>query len=144
MMLKTWIGSFAVIASMAGCAGFGPSAQQQAVRIENTPGVGVIYLVRTKPDLSYVPATFTLDDRLVGTSYAGTYYRLEVPAGRHRLSGYGGDTGGITLDVQPDRVYFVQQSVAGSWRSPSSLSSFFTQVDEQRGRTLLARTLYAG
>ena len=144
-MLKTWMGILAAGAFLAGCAGFGPSPQDaQAVRIENTPGVAVIYLVRTNPDLSYVPATVTLDDRLVGTTYAGTHYRLEVPAGRHRLSGYGRDNGGITLDVQADRVYFVHQTVAGTWRSPSSLSSFFRLVDEQRGRALIARAPEAG
>jgi hypothetical protein len=144
-MLKRSIGILAVIALLAGCAGLDTSAQsRQALRIESTPGMAVIYLVRPKPDLSYVPSTVTLDDRLVGTTYAGTYYRLEVPAGRHRLSGYGGDNNGLTLDVQAGQIYYVYQTVAGGWRSPSSLSSFFKLVDERQGRALLARAPYAG
>ena len=143
-MTKLRVGILALSALVAGCAGYGSQQSAQAVRIEATPGMGVIYVVRTKPDLSYVPSQVTLDERLIGTTYAGTYYRVEVPAGRHRLSGYGRDNNAITLDVHADRVYFVHQTVAGSWRSPSSLSSFFKQVDEQRGRALLARTLYAG
>ena len=143
-MTKIRVAMLTLVAFVAGCAGYSPQQASQAVRVEATPGVGVIYLVRTKPDLSYVPSQVTLDDRLIGTTYAGTYYRVEVPAGRHRLSGYGRDNSGLTLDVQAGQVYFVHQTVAGSWRSPSSLSSFFKQVDEPRGRALLARTLYEG
>lgn len=138
-MLKTWFGLLAFLMVLAGCASPGPSDRdRQAVRIEGTPGMAVIYLVRSNPDLSYVPATVTLDDRVLGTTHAGTYFRVEVPAGRHRLSGFGGDSGGITLNVQAGQIYFVHQTVAGTWRSPSALSSFYRVIDEQRARSMMA------
>ena len=143
-MFKSLTAALVVIVSLAACA-LAPTAQQtQAVRIEGTPGVGVVYLVRSNPDLSYLPATVTLDGRLIGTTYAGTYIRLEIPAGRHRLSGYGVDSGAISLEVQPDRVYFVHQTVAGSWRSPSSMTSFFRLIDEQRARGMMVGATAAG
>jgi len=143
-MFKGLIAVLIVIVSLAACA-IGPTAQQtQAVPIKGTPGVAVVYLVRSNPDLSYLPATVTLDGQLVATTYAGTYLRMEVPAGRHRLSGYAVDSGAINLDVQADRVYFVHQTVAGSWRSPSSMTSFFRLVDEQRARTMMVGATPAG
>jgi hypothetical protein len=143
-MYKSLIAVLVVVVSLAACA-VGPTTQQtQAVPIKGTPGVAVVYLVRSNPDLSYLPATVTLDGQLVATTYAGTYLRMEVPAGRHRLSGYGIDSGAINLDVQGDRVYFVHQTVAGSWRSPSSMMSFFRLVDEQRARAMMVGATPAG
>lgn len=136
-MFKRLSAILLVVLSLGACA-VSPTAQQtQAVRIQGTPGVAVVYLVRSNPDLSYLPASVSVDGRLIGTTYAGTYLRMEVPAGRHRLTGYGVDSGVIDLDVQSDRVYFVHQTVAGSWRSPSSMTSFFRLVDEQRARAMM-------
>ena len=136
-MLKTWLGILAVVALTSGCAPLS-RGDPQAVRIEGTPGMSVIYVVRTRPDVSYVPAQISINDQLVGTTYAGTYYRIEVPAGRQRIAGYGVDGGTITLDTQVDRVYFVQQTVAGHVRSPTSLSSFYQVIDETRARAAMA------
>jgi hypothetical protein len=144
-MLKNLIGVMGLVAALAGCASMGPSAQEtQAVRIEGTPGMAVIYVIRTNPDLSYVPAQIAIDDRLLGTTHAGTYYRIEVPAGRHRITGYGVDGGNITIDAQADRVYFVHQTVAGNWRSPTSLSSFYRLIDESRARAAMVGASRAG
>jgi hypothetical protein len=99
----------------------------------------VIYVVRTRPDASYLTAPITLDGDPIGATFSGTYMRLEVPAGQHRLSGAFQDIGAITLNVQADRVYFVQHTVIGSWRSPNPMSSFLL-LDEPRGRAALART----
>ena len=137
--MKTWKAIVAVLALLAGCASMGPSAQEaQAVRIEGTPGMAVIYLVRTDPDVSYLTAPVVLDDRMIGSTHAGTYYRLEVPAGRHVLSGYAQDAGSLALDLQANRIYFVQHTVSGSWRATSP-HSFFRVIDETRGRAAMAR-----
>ena len=135
-MLRIWTGILALVALLSACA---PLAvrETQAVRIEGTPGMAVIYLVRTSPDISYLTATVVLDDRLVGPTYAGTYYRLEVPGGRHRLSGFAQDSGALNVDVQADRIYFIQHSVTGSWRSTNPFS-FFKLIDETRGRAAMA------
>jgi hypothetical protein len=137
-MSKTWIRVFSVLALLSGCAQLGPTpAPQQAVRIENTPGMAVVYLVRTRPDISYLTAPIVVDEKYIGPTYAGTYMRLELPAGRHVISGYAADNGAITLNVQADRVYFVQHSVSGSWRATSP-HSFFTVIDEPRARAAMA------
>ena len=137
-MLKTVTHLIALLALLAGCASFEPSAREtQAVNIQSTPGMAVIYIMRSNPDLSYVPAQIALDGDLLGTTHAGTYFRVEVPAGRHRISGYGVDGGTIAFDTQAGRVYFVQQHVAGSWRSPTSLSSAYRLIDEAKARAVM-------
>jgi hypothetical protein len=137
-MFKTWVRLVSVLALVSGCAQLGPSpAATQAVRIENTPGMAVVYLVRTRPDISYLTAPIVVDDRYVGPTYAGTYMRLEMSPGRHVISGYAQDNGAIALNVQADRVYFVQHSVGGSWRAVNP-HSFFTVIDEPRARAAMA------
>jgi hypothetical protein len=142
-MLKTLIGIITVVAALAGCTSManGPGTGT-APAIQATPGKAVIYLVRTRPDTSNLTGALTLDDRMIGSTYAGTYLRLEVTPGRHRIAGYGQDTGAITLDTQADRIYFVQHSVAGSWRAQSP-HSFFTIIDESRARAGMAGAVNA-
>ena len=134
-MLKTWIGIVLALVTLAACA---PMAPQVTPTVQGAPGKAVIYVVRTRPDASYLTAPITLDGEQLGATFAGTYMRLEVAPGAHRLAGYGADMGSITLNVAGDRVYFVQHSVAGSWRSPQPMS-FFTVLDDTRGRAALAR-----
>ena len=99
--------------------------------------MAVVYIVRANPDLSYLTTPVVVGDRLIGSTHAGTYYRVELPAGRHRLSGYAHDNGALDLNVQADRVYFVQHTVSGSWRATSP-HSFFRQIDEARARAAMA------
>ena len=134
-MLKTWIGIVLAFASLAACA---PMAPAPAPTVQGAPGKAVIYVVRTVPDASYLTAPITLDGQPLGATFAGTHMRLEVAPGQHRLAGYGPDMGSITVNVAGDRVYFVQHSVAGSWRSPQPMS-FFTLLDDSRGRAARAR-----
>lgn len=141
-MLKKWIGILTLLA-LTGCAPLAPAPDAQAVRIEGTPGMAVIYLVRTRPDVSYLTAPVLIGDRMLGATYAGTYIRIEVPAGRHRLSGYASDNGALTVDVERDRIYFVQHSVSGSWRATNP-HSFFRVMDEARGRAAMVGASKAG
>jgi hypothetical protein len=140
-MLKALIGIFAAV-MLAGCAPMSTAPQYSGPTIQGTPGKAVVYLVRTRPDLSYLTATVKVDDEIIGATYAGTYFRLELAPGRHRLSGYAQDNGALTLDVQADRIYFVQHTVSGSWRATSP-HSFFRVIDEARGRAALAGAMHA-
>jgi hypothetical protein len=143
-MLRIWIGIVASVAMLGACAPLSPSVQSTAApRIEGTPGKAVIYIVRTRPDLSYLTAPLALDDQMIGATNAGTYFRLEVAPGHHRIAGYAQDSGAINLDVQANRVYFVQHTVAGSWRATSP-NSFFHVIDESRARAAMAGAVRAG
>ena len=118
-MLKTLMSvTVLALALLTGCTSMSTLPPDgSSPRVEGTPGKAVVYVVRTRPDVSYLAAPILMDDHMIGATYAGTYYRLELPAGRHQLRGYGQDPGTLTLDLQADRVYFIQHTVAGSWRA---------------------------
>ena len=123
---------------LAGCAPLPPSPQDiEAKRFEGVPGKAVIYLVREWPDISREAATVMLDDQMMGSSYPGTYFRWVVEPGRHQIRGYAGDPGSITLDVGPDRIYFVQQSYTPGFFGFGQ--SFFRPVPEPYGRGAVLR-----
>src|SRR5687768_5126636 len=137
-MFKTWIGVVLALSALAGCAPMATTPGYSAApAVQGAPGKAVIYLVRTRPDTSYLTAPLTLDGQPIGATFAGTHMRLEVAPGQHRIAGYASDMGAITLNVAADRVYFVQHSVSGSWRATSP-SSFFTVLDDARGRAALS------
>ena len=128
---------------LAGCAPLPPSPQDIAAkRFEQVPGKAVIYLVRDYPDVSREVATVMLDDQMMGSTYPGTYFRWVVEPGRHEVRGYAGDAGAITLDVAPDRMYFIQQSV--SRFLTGFAQSFFRLVPEPYGRAVVLRSELVG
>jgi len=130
---------FIVLLALAGCQQLPPTpADLQARRFETAPGMSVIYIVRDKPDHNTVPATISLDGRMSITTYEGTYYRWEVPAGEHHIAGMFADVGRITLQTQPDRVYYVQQ-----WTKPFQqyASTYYEPVEEQQARAVISRSV---
>ncbi len=122
--------------ALAGCAQLPPSPQEiQAKQFRNLPDKSVIYVVRSHPDLRDLPAPLVLDDSGGVTTYPGTFFRWEVDPGKHRIAGLAGDSGQITLNTAPGRVYYVRQMVTG-WRSASSSLQL---VNEQHGRAVAMR-----
>jgi hypothetical protein len=121
---------------MAGCAAQLPPMPEDATakRFEPLPDRAVIYLVRHQLDRDYV-AQIVLDDQMIGSTYRGTYMRIELPAGPHQLRGYAGDSGSIKLDTEPGQLYFVEQTTYGYRGSLSG--SDFQRIDQARGRTLV-------
>jgi len=122
--------------AVASCAQLPPSPQEiQAKQFESLPDKSVIYVVRSHPDLIDLPAPLVLDDSGGLTTYPGTFTRWEVAPGKHRIAGLAGDSGHITLNTEPGRVYYVRQTVSG-WRSPSSILQL---INEQHGRAVALR-----
>jgi hypothetical protein len=126
------------------CAPLPPTPEDLAAKkFEPSPGQAVIYLVRESPDLSYLTAPVVLNDDFIGSTQAGTYFRLEVPPGRHQIRGYGADSGTIRIDTQAGRIYFVRQRVGGSFRVTNP-TSFFSLIGEDEGRAAVMRSVRAG
>jgi hypothetical protein len=127
---------------LSACAPLPPSpADLEAKRFDHVPGQGVIYVVRDYPDFSREVSTIMLDDQMMGSTYPGTYFRWVVAPGRHQIRGYAGDNGSITIDVAPDRMYFVQQSVS---RFFGFAQSMFRVIPEPYGRAAVARAELVG
>jgi hypothetical protein len=105
-----------------------------AKRFEPVPDRAVIYLVRHPLD-SIMPAPILLDDEMIGSTYKGTYIRMVVPGGMHRIAGMAGDSGSIRLQTERGQIYFVNQQ---TWEARKSLvGSAFQLVDAQYGRSLV-------
>jgi hypothetical protein len=139
-MQRFWAITAALVCALAACVQLQPTPEDlQARRFDPTPGKAVIYLVRTNPDIGDAASTLWLDDRLIGTTYQGSYVRMEVNPGSHRIRGYAPDTGAITLDVAADRMYFVRQTVVGGAHATNPQSSFIT-VDERWARSVIAQS----
>jgi len=128
-----------LVLGLAGCAHtpLPPTPQEiQAKRFEPVASQSVIYIVRDYPDFNDSPATLTLDNAASITLYPGTFYRWEVPAGKHRVAGFAGDNGAIHLDTAPGRVYYVQHRLSVAGFFPMSL---FQVVGEGQGRAVAMR-----
>lgn len=139
-MLMTRMAILAVVLSLAACAAPKLEGDPQSVRVEPpAAGMSVIYLIRSAKDWGTNATWVFIDDRLVGTTAAGVYYRIEVRPGRHRLSGYAFDQGNLTVDTQAGGVYFVEQHVLGWYnRAQVFSSSQFEPVDDARAREVIA------
>lgn len=111
-------------------------ADVEARKFEPVPGKAVIYLVRDTADFSDAQTQIQVGDKQIYTN-PGTYYRWVVPAGKHSIRGFGADSGAITVQVEPGRTYFIQQSVMGT-RVPSSS---FQTVSEAAGRAVVQRSV---
>ena len=139
-MLRSLLAAAAIL--LAGCAQLPPTPQDmQARKFETLPDKSVIYLVRDVPDFNDGPATIWLGDDSTITTYPGTYYRWEVASGTHRIAGFAGDSGSITLRTEPGRIYYVQQRVTPFTLSrPQQPQSHFYVVTEASGRVLVLRS----
>src|SRR5262245_39148049 len=114
---------------LAGCTQLPLTPQDlQARKFEAMPGMAVIYLVRDYPDFTELQTMVHLGDEVTLKTYAGTYYRWEVPPGEHRIQAAGSDAGAIRFQTVPGAIYFVQQRVTPSLFG--STSSFFQLVPE--------------
>jgi hypothetical protein len=137
-MCRLLMVALAMALTLSGCQQLQPSPEDlQAKKFEAVPDKAVIYLVRDAMDLSDVQSQIRVGDKLLLKTYPGTYYRWEVPAGMHTITGYGGDIGTITVQVERGRIYFVQQRVVGM-RVPSSR---FELVSEPQGRAAVMRSV---
>lgn len=113
------------------------AADLQAKRFETLPDKGVIYLFRDYPDFIDDGATVTVDGIMQGTTYPGTYLRLELDPGRHRIAGFAGDAGRIDVDIGPGEMWFLQQVVVQPFIGPAL--SHFRVVDPNYGRQAVLR-----
>ena len=123
---------------LAGCAPLPLTPEDlEARKFETVPGKAVIYVVRDTLDYSDVQAQIRIGENLLLKTYPGTYYRWELPAGRHTIAGYGEDSGTITVVAEQGRIYFVQQRVTHL----RVTNSIFALVGEAQGRTAVLRSV---
>jgi hypothetical protein len=133
----TTFGAIALLLVIASCATRVPDpAELQAKRFETIPDKSAVYLYRDRPDFSSAPASLTLDGQPLGSVYAGTFFRLELAPGRHRIAGYAGDSGVFEFSAEAGKLYFVRQIVS---RFLGFDQSLFYVVSAEQGRNAVLR-----
>jgi len=124
----------ALLAMFAGCAQLPPPPEDAAAkRFEPVKDKAVVYLARSALDPRFV-APVALNDDMIGSTYHGTYMRLELPPGKYRLRGMGGDSGSIALATEAGKIYYVQHTAHGYRHF---VSATFDQVIPDYGRSLV-------
>ena len=127
---------------LAGCVPLPPMPQDlEARQFPAPPDKAVVYLVRDYSDVRHLPATIWLGESITITTYPGTYYRWEVEPGRHRIAGFGVDSGYITLEVDAGKIYFVQQHLTPWMRYAMST---FQSIPEPHARSIIMRSVMIG
>lgn len=134
---------FGLFIWLAACSQLPPSPQDlQAKRFEPVPDKAVVYVFRQEPDFTRDGAPVTVDGLMQGTTYPGTYLRLELAPGSHRIAGFASDAGMIDLHLAAGEIRFVQQSVMRGFIGPAR--SQFRLVDPYHGRQAVLRSVLAG
>jgi len=127
---------------LAGCATREPGPQEiRSKKFEAIPDKAVVYIYRDRLDFSRAPVSLMLDGQGLGSIYAGTYYRLELAPGGHRIAGFAGDAGVFEFAAAPGRLYFLKHSVT---RITGFDQSFFFPVGEEQGRNAVLQYEYLG
>ena len=122
------------ILMLASCAQLPPlPGDAAAKRFEAVPDRAVIYVARHALERNFV-APIKLNDEMMGSTYRGTYMRLVVPAGSHRITGLAGDNGLIDIQARPGQIYFINQT---TWGYDALSNSKFELVDAQYGRSVV-------
>ncbi|MPZ47157.1 MAG: hypothetical protein GEV05_28105 [Betaproteobacteria bacterium] len=99
----------------------------------------MIYVVRTPLDSSE-PQSLILNERGTVTTLPGTYYRWEVPPGRHHVEGFGFGGESVTLTTEPGGVYFLEHTVIGDPHDGGVQLTALRRVGDQYGRKLVMRS----
>jgi hypothetical protein len=128
---------------LAGCVTPPPPSPQEiaAKRFETVPGKAVIYVFRDAVNFAGTPSPIALDGNAIGSSYGGTFFRLVVEPGQHRLTGMYGDNGAMTIIVAANQLYFVQQTVS---LMVGMVASTFDTVGANEGRSRVSQYQLTG
>ncbi|MGH8640771.1 MAG: DUF2846 domain-containing protein [Burkholderiales bacterium] len=111
----------ALLVALGGCASTPqatPARDAEAKRFISQPGFAGIYVFR--PDFLTAElddSTLQVDNRLIGATLPGTFFRIDVQPGPHIVSSSATGSTELKVDTRPDELYFVQLNVtSGSSR----------------------------
>ncbi len=126
-----------LLAALGGCTSTPQATAESdaaAKQYVTHPGYAALYVFRdvfyNRRDLD--DSVLYVNGRLIGTTLAGTYFRIDVEPGEHVLSGHGQDQGNLKVRVAAEESAFVHLNVAGG-------VSQFRQVAPEAGKREIAR-----
>jgi len=99
-----------------------PEQDAQARLLHSVPEKAVIYLLRDRGDIYITDVEVGLDDQVMGKTWPNTFYRWEVPPGKHMIASFTTPPAVLTLNTEAGGVYYVWQDINfGRLREPSRL-----------------------
>lgn len=125
-----WLAAAMSLLLLVGCASTPQASRErdaEAKEFRTHPATGALFVYR--PDTFSVEEDSVLyvDDRLIGATLPGTFFRVDVRPGKRLLRGIGQDAGRIEIGVRPGEIYFVSLRVDGG-------NSLFALKDAEAGR----------
>jgi hypothetical protein len=120
-----------LLLALGGCASTPqatPQRDAEAKRFISHPGTAAIYVYR--PDFlgaEMDDSTLYVDDRMIGATLPGSFFRIDVQPGPHVVSSSAAGSTQLKLDTRPDELYFVQLGV-------SSGSSRLSRVEPEAAK----------
>ncbi len=137
--MKHWgrAAAAAVLFAIAGCASTPQASLErdaEAKQFATQPRAATLYVFRSDfPGGTEAPdSVLYVNDRLIGATLPGTYFRVDVRPGTYVLRGIGHDLGSLKLDTRSGELYFVSLNVIGG-------HSYFRTVPAETGRRELER-----
>jgi uncharacterized protein DUF2846 len=111
--LAWWL---ALLVALAGCAST-PQAttasDAEAKRFLSHPGLAAVYVFRPDFTASAMEDTILhVDDRLIGQTLPGTFFRVDVQPGAHVVRASAAGATAIAINARTGELYFVQLDVS--------------------------------
>ncbi|MPZ44113.1 MAG: hypothetical protein GEV05_12035 [Betaproteobacteria bacterium] len=132
--LRTFIalGTIALVAACASTPQATPERTAEARRFEPVTREAVIYIYRSGVALSGPETTLWVDNRLVGASLPGTFFRVIALPGRNVIDTSPPDTGRIEITTQGNDVTYVEMITEGGRNNPPNTRFRLMQPDDAK------------
>jgi hypothetical protein len=134
-MVRAFAGLLAVsLALLSGCASIpeaSPELDRQAKTFSAPSRKAGVYIYRNEHFGAAIQAQLLLDGNYLGHTGAMTYYYVEVPAGRHTITGKAENESVVTFDAVNGRLYYVWQEIK---LGLMTMRNELKLVDEATGR----------
>ena len=128
--MKNWTLTCVMAFLVAACASTPQASRERdagAKEFRTHPNAATIYVYRLRFDRLEDLSVVFMDDRIIGETLPGAYFRIDATPGKHLLHGVAADAGKIVLDTRPGQLYFVELTVIEE-------RSHFRLVSEAEGR----------
>lgn len=130
-LLRTqFIAILAALVLVAGCASTPQATSERdadAKQFVSHPATAAIYVYRYpwRGADGEDDTVLYVNDRLIGATLPGGFFRIDARPGRQQLNGLGHDTGHIEFDARPGEIHFVSLAVVGGtshfrWMEPTT------------------------
>jgi hypothetical protein len=125
-------------AVLVGCASVPqatPERDADAKEFGTHPGFAAVYVFRNDfpgHEQTTEDIPLYIDDRLIGGTLPGSFFRIDVRPGVHLLHGMGYDQGRLKINTRSGEAHFVALNVVNG-------TSLFKEVDPETGKREITR-----